>query len=309
MKLNKLVFSIMTLSLASNFIYCTNKDKAALPPAEKKEELATVKKDSATQNEIKTVAQSKETQNIVNNKQNETKENENLPHIPAILKAENQSALSFLTTGKIVNIYYRAGDYVKQGQTLASLEDNNANIDVKTAKIDVDLKKLAFEQQEKNVERLEKQYKSGIINLATLDKENNTLKTKQLEYQSAKATLEGKEYILRSTKITAPFEGIITKVEKSLGDYVNLGTTVFQITEAKNFKIYAQVSVTYFNKFKVGMTFEFIDPINKSKGEAIVKRMVSIIDTSSKTFDIYADILNSKEKVTPGTYLEIKLNP
>ena len=71
MKLNKLVFSIMTLSLASNFIYCTNKDKAALPPAEKKEELATVKKDSATQNEIKTVAQSKETQNIVNNKQNE----------------------------------------------------------------------------------------------------------------------------------------------------------------------------------------------------------------------------------------------
>lgn len=296
MKLKKIYIILFSFASGNLFIHCTNnKEKLSLPPVEKKE--------------TSVPTPPTEKKSIIAASDIEKKSSDNMLRIPAILKAENQSSLSFLTSGKISSITYRAGAHVKQGQVLASLEDNNAIIDVKTARIDVDLKKLAYEQQEKTTARIEMQYKNGISNAATLEKEKNNLQTKNLEYQSAKAVLEGKEYLLKSTKITAPFEGMITKVEKSLGDYVNAGTTVFQITEDKNFKIYAQIPVTYFPKFKTDMKFEFIDPISKSTGEAIIKRMVSVIDTTSKTFDIYAEILNSTTLITPGTYLEIKINP
>lgn len=327
MKFKKTSVSIFIIVFTNLFIFCTKKsDKATLPPEETKNLQADNKKEDPKNNSLES-KQANNSEPIQSNAtvvkkdnfdaqnqknrdlKNTTADNNIVPIIPAILKAENQSALSFLTNGRITNIYYRAGEKVKQGQILASLEDNNALIDVKTAKIDVDLKKLAFEQQQKNVERLEKQFSSGIINTATLDKEKNTLKTKELEYQSAKASLEGKEYILKSTKITSPFEGIITKVEKSVGDYVTAGTAIFQITEAKNYKIYAQIPVTYISKFKTGMKFSFQEPISKVKGEAEIKRVVSVIDSSSKTFDIYADILQVSEKLIPGVYLEIKLNP
>ncbi|WGL58498.1 efflux RND transporter periplasmic adaptor subunit [Pigmentibacter sp. JX0631] len=327
MKLKKISISIFIAVFANLFIFCTKKiDKASLPPEETKNLEPDNKKEEPKNNSVenkndnsseapktnltlqkneKSEAQNQKTTDI----NNTTGDNNIVPIIPAIFKAENQSALSFLTNGRITNIYYRAGDLVKQGQILASLEDNNALIDVKTAKIDVDLKKLALEQQQKTVERLEKQFSSGIINTATLEKEKNTLKTKDLEYQSAKASLEGKEYILKSAKIASPFEGIITKVEKSVGDYVTSGTAIFQITEAKNYKIYAQIPVTYFSKFKTGMKFKFQEPISKASGEAEIKRVVSVIDSSSKTFDVYAEILSVSEKLIPGVYLEIKLNP
>lgn len=327
MKFKKISISIFIVVFVNLFIFCTKKtDKASLPPEETKKIEAEIKKDDSENKETeskhennsepiksnsplqKTISNATQNQKTSEIK-NTSGENGIVPIIPAVLKAENQSSLSFLTNGRITNIYYRAGEKVKQGQILASLEDNNALIDVKTAKIDVELKKLALEQQQKTVERLEKQLSSGIINSATLEKEKNILKTKELEYQSAKASLEGKEYILKSTKIASPFEGVITKVEKSIGDYVTAGTAIFQITEAKNYKIYAQIPVTYFNKFKPGMKFSFQEPISKAKGEAEIKRVVSVIDSSSKTFDVYAEILQINEKLVPGVYLEIKLNP
>ncbi|WP_158998900.1 efflux RND transporter periplasmic adaptor subunit [Pigmentibacter ruber] len=323
----KIMISVFMVIFSNLFVFCTKKgEKASLPPEETKNLQASNKKEEPKNNSSESkqannseptksnsIVEIKDNINPQNQKTTEVKntnaDNNIVPIIPAILKAENQSALSFLTNGRITNIYYRAGEKVKQGQILASLEDNNAIIDVKTAKIDVELKKLALEQQQKTVERLEKQLSSGIINSATLEKEKNILKTKDLEYQSAKASLEGKEYILKSTKIASPFEGIITKVEKSVGDYVTAGTAIFQITEAKNYKIYAQIPVTYYSKFKTGMKFKFQEPISKASGEAEIKRVVSVIDSSSKTFDVYAEILSVSEKLIPGVYLEIKLNP
>ena len=43
---------------------------------------------------------------------------------------------------------------------------------------------------------------------------------------------------------------IISQKNKSVGDFVPTGTTVFQITQNKNMEIYAQVPGIYFNKLK-----------------------------------------------------------
>jgi membrane fusion protein (multidrug efflux system) len=301
---NKIIFFILFISIVS----CTknDKNKASLPEQDiSKEE----KKDDKSKNSnvkekehIPTPPKKEETNTI-----NTSLESESVPSIPAYIKAENQSSIGFSTSGTITHIYFRSGEEVKQGQILASMEDNQASVDVRTAKIDVSLKKLALDQQEKNTQRIEKQYKSGIVNLATFEKEKNLLESKNLEYQSAQANLAGKEFILKSTKILSPYNGVITKVEKSVGDYVSTGTSVFQMTQNKNFKLYAQIPITYFNQLKIGMKLEVRNPITGNKGEAIIKRVVPVIDAVSKTFDIYADVSTFNDKLAPGIFLEIKL--
>ena len=299
------------------FISCTKQDpnKASLPaetPKDTKSNASSNNKQGdnkvaepikqAPNNDLKTNSQ--ESQNIT---VSTALDSDNVPRIPATIKAENQSSIGFLTSGGITNIYVRSGDEVKQGQVLASLEDNQASIDVKTAKIEVGKKKLAVEQQEKVVQRIDKQYKSGIVNLATLDKEKNTLQLNILELQSAQATLEGKEYTLKSNKLFAPYTGVISKVTKSIGDYVATGTEVFQITQIKNYKLFAQIPITYFNQLKVGMKLDVRNPITGNHGEATIKRVVPVIDPTSRTFDVYADVTSFTDKLAPGVFLEIKL--
>lgn len=312
MKLNSIlnkqfvIFSIIFLSIS-----CTknDKNKASLPAEVKTEKKGdnAKKKTAATKETITPKEVAAPPKPEQNSTINTSLDSESVPRIPAYIKAENQSSIGFSTSGAITHIYFRAGEEVKQGQILASIEDNQAAIEVRTAKIDVSLKKLALEQQEKNTQRIEKQYKSGIVNLATYEKEKNTLESKNLEYQSAQSTLAGKEFILKSTKILAPYTGVITKVEKSVGDYVSTGTAVFQITQNKNYKLYAQIPITYFNQLKVGMKLEVRNPNTGHVGEAVIKRVVPVIDATSKTFDVYADVTSFNDKLAPGVFLEIKL--
>jgi RND family efflux transporter MFP subunit len=310
-KYNIVVFLFVTILTA-----CTKQDpnKASLPTESSKE--AKTSSTDKKQSENKTTEPEKlnpptvtkqNSQENQNNIINTALDSDSVPRIPATIKAENQSSIGFLTSGAITNIYVRAGDEVKQGQVLASLEDNQASIDVKTAKIEVGKKKIAVEQQEKIVQRIDKQYKSGIVNLATLEKEKNTLQLNILELQSGQATLEGKEYILKSNKLFAPYTGVISKVSKSIGDYVATGTEVFQITQTKNYKLFAQVPITYFNQLKVGMKLDVRNPITGNHGEATIKRVVPVIDPTSRTFDVYADVTSFTDKLAPGVFLEIKL--
>ena len=292
------------LSLVTIIISCTyqNPNKASLP-ADQQKEKNIIQPNKAKETET---PQSK-IQNVQTTIINSDLNSDFVPRIPATIKTENQSSIGFLTGGSITNIYARSGTEVKLGQLLASLEDNQAQIDVKSAKIEVSKKKINVTQQEIVVQRIEKQFKSGIVNLATLEKEKNNLQLNILELQSAQAALEGKEFTLKSTKLYAPYTGVISKVLKSIGDYVSTGTAVMQITQTKNYKLFAQVPITYFNKITVGMKLDIINPITGNHGEAIIKRVVPVIDPSLRTFDVYAEVTAFTDKLAPGVFLEIKL--
>lgn len=229
------------------------------------------------------------------------------PRIPATLIPENQSSLGFLTSGNLKNIYVTPGDEVKQGQSLASLEDKQAELDVNTAKIEVEKRKMAIAQQEKVVVRIEMQFKNGIVNQATLEKEKDTLILNNLELKTALENLKGKEYVLSSTKLLAPYTGVITQLYKYKGDYLNIGVPVFQITQIKNYKLYAKIPITYFDQFKAGMKIEINNPITGKSGFAFVNKIVPVIDPSSRTFDIYAKIEGFNDNLSPGSFLEIVL--
>ncbi len=231
----------------------------------------------------------------------------NVPRIPASIKAENQSSIGFLTSGTISNIYVKAGEEVKQGQLLASLAEKQASIDVRSAQIEVENKKLLLEQQEKKLTRITQQQKNGIINTTTLENEKINTKTAILNLKNAQVTLESKEFILKANKLYAPYSGVISKILKNVGDYLSEGTPALQITQMKNLSLYTQMPITYFNQIKLGMKFDVINPISGEKGTAIIKRIVPVIDQSTRTFDVYADVKNYSGTLVPGTFLEINL--
>ncbi|KAB8030787.1 efflux RND transporter periplasmic adaptor subunit [Fluviispira multicolorata] len=229
------------------------------------------------------------------------------PRIPASVKAENQSSIGFLTSGTINNIYVKAGDEVKQGQLLASLAEKQASIDVRSAQIDVENKKLLLEQQEKKLLRITQQQKNGIVNLVTLENEKINTKAAILNLKNAQTNLESKEFILKSNKLYAPYSGVISKLFKNVGDFLSEGTPALQITQMRNLMLFAQMPITYFNQMKVGLHFEVINPISGDKGIAVIKRIVPVIDQSTRTFDVYAEVKNYSGRLVPGSFLEINL--
>ncbi len=202
----------------------------------------------------------------------------------------------------------KAGDNVKQGQILASLINTQESVDVQAAEIKVKQKKLAVDLEKKKLDRITEQFNAGIVNKATLETEKNNYDSILLDLDETKNDLEGKKYNLKMTKIAAPFEGVISQKNKSVGDFVPGGTVVFQITQNKNMEIYAQIPSIYFDKLKPGMKLAVVSPTNRNEsGEIIIRKVIPVLDKNSRTFDLYAKLNSFKGKLNPGDFVEIKL--
>ncbi len=72
------------------------------------------------------------------------------------------------------------------------------------------------------------------------------------EIKAAQAQLQSAQAILAKTLITAPFDGIVTKMDAKEGESANLGSTYVSMISAANFEVESYVSESDIAKVKVG---------------------------------------------------------
>lgn len=142
---------------------------------------------------------------------------------PAVIKESNETGLGFKTAGQISHIYVKEGDYVKQGQLLASL-------DASDYQLGVDAVQAQYDQVKSEFGRIQKMYENKGVT--------------QNEYEKAKAgiaqlatQLKANKNKLSYTKLYAPVSGYIQAVNFSKAEMVDAGTQVFSILDDSGMKV------------------------------------------------------------------------
>ncbi|MEO0184418.1 MAG: efflux RND transporter periplasmic adaptor subunit, partial [candidate division WOR-3 bacterium] len=126
------------------------------------------------------------------------------------LKAKSQVDISAETIGRIRKIYYKEGDFVKNGSLLIELDDTQAKANYK-------LSEVRLKQAEQVFNRTKSLYEKGLIS-----KEN--FENAELNYESAKATYEQAFDAYKKTKIYAPISGKVMKLNIEEGETAVMGT-------------------------------------------------------------------------------------
>ncbi|WP_028862859.1 efflux RND transporter periplasmic adaptor subunit [Psychromonas aquimarina] len=118
---------------------------------------------------------------------------------PAELAASQQADLAFRINGELVKLDLIEGQQVKKGQLLAQLDDRDAKNNLLNAEANYDLAELDFQRKEQLL-------KQKLISKAEFDTARATLK-------STKSALNAAQDQLKYTRLTAPFSGVVAKVE------------------------------------------------------------------------------------------------
>ncbi len=255
----------------------------------------------------KLILQTAETQNTLVHAKEIKSQQLTLPRISAIIQPENNSVLSFQMSGLITEIKVKAGDFVKKNQVLASLDHTNETLAVQNSKFDLESKQLLSQQAKNKYSRYFSLFKKKTVSQSAYEEVENEFKLSKLNDNSAAINLKSKEYALQLTQLTAPFDGVITKSYKSLGDFTTIGAAVFDLVQSNDFSVYAQVPVAFLGLIKVGMIFSILNPMNAQKETMTVQKVVPVIDPQSHTFDVYGKINDIKNTFVPGMYVEIIL--
>lgn len=135
----------------------------------------------------------------------------------ANLVSDNEVKVLSESDGRIARLLVDEGDWVRRGQTLATLDREDTGIDLAKRKVKAENSRLAYE-------RGERMLAEGLISQETFEK-------LRMEHEMSRQEVAESEYRIGKTAIHAPFSGRITSRLVEQGQHVRAAEEMFTLAD------------------------------------------------------------------------------
>ena len=191
--------------------------------------------------------------------------------------------------GEVVELLVEEGDFVTEGQALASLDGERLRLEMLAAKAEL-------EQLRKELTRYTDLAERGLVSTAMFE---------DLKYDTAalEATYKLKKLNYQYSTIRAPIAGIVSSREIKLGQNVAANATAFRVTDNDKLVAYLQIPQGELGKFAAGHSATV--EVDSAPGEsfpATIARISPTIDTRNGTFRATAYVDNQDGALVPGMF-------
>lgn len=209
------------------------------------------------------------------------------------LVPDEEVNLSFESSGKITDIFFKEGSHVEKGELLAKINDAPLQADLRKKQAQV---KLMQDRLFRAKALLEKEavskeaFQEAEANLAALE-----------------AEIEGVQAQIEQTELRAPFSGIIGLRQVSVGAYATNTTEVATLTKTSPLKVEFNVPERYAGMLPEGAELTFTAEGDLTTRNAKVYASDSRVDPETRTFAIRAIYPNADGKLIPGRYVNVNL--
>jgi multidrug efflux system membrane fusion protein len=197
------------------------------------------------------------------------------------------------TSGTIAAIRADKGSVVKSGDTICELKVDARLAMLNEARANQTQYRLQYEASKK---LQEKGFRSDTSTAGDLAR-----------YQAAKAQVERMEKELQSTKITAPFDGVVDDRMVNVGDYLAQGQACAMVVDQDPFLVVGQVSEKDILEVRIGDT-GWAKLITGERVEGKVRFVAKSADNATRTFRMELEVPNPAGAIRDGITAEIHIN-
>lgn len=201
--------------------------------------------------------------------------------------------LAFETSGKIVEINFKEGSFVKKGELLAKVNDKplQAQLSRLTSQV-----KLAQDRVYRQSTLLEK----DAVSQEAYEQVKTDLATLNADIELVKANIE-------LTELRAPFDGVIGLRGVSVGSYASPSVVVAKLTKISPVKVEFAVPEHYTDDVQIGanVTFSLTGKLENFGAKVYAKE--SKIDPVTHTLTVRALYDNAKGASLAGRYATVRL--
>lgn len=210
------------------------------------------------------------------------------------LLANESVQLASEISGKIDNIYFDEGQYVKKGKLL--LQTNVADLQANLQRLKYTAQ-LNSETEKRQKQLLQKE----AISREEYDIAFTNLKTTQAEIDALEAEID-------KSRIRAPFSGFIGLRYVSEGSYITPASQIASLYNVNPIKIEFSVPSRYSGLIKKGSKITFSSEAENKEREAIVYAIEPQIDPVTRTLSARAQTPNTDNSLIPGQFIRINLS-
>jgi len=176
-------------------------------------------------------------------------------------------------SGVVEAFSVKAGDFVKKGQLLASLKNEEMRLRLKSYMAERERVRANLDNAEKDLKRLKKLHEANSISETKYDVALYARLALSKAFLKSQAEIEMGEYQIANKKVFAPFSGFVTEEHTQVGEWIKSGGPVVTLMDM------AQVLIT------VDVPERFAVKISPSSPVRVLIKNVSATRLSG---DIYA---------------------
>ncbi|MEH0157693.1 efflux RND transporter periplasmic adaptor subunit [Limibacter armeniacum] len=213
--------------------------------------------------------------------------------VPGEVTSDNNVLVAPETSGVLVKKYVKEGQFVRKGQTVATLDVEVMRKQLNEVETSLDLARTLYEKQER------------------LWKQNIGSEVQYLQAKNNVSSLEAKEASLKSQirkgVVTAPISGTVDEFFANAGEMAAAGQPLTRIVNLGTVEINAEVSEVYSGTIKKGDKVLVTFPMLNLEKELTVDMVGQYINDVNRTFKIRMRMDNSKDNLKPNTMAMVRI--
>lgn len=218
-----------------------------------------------------------------------------------VVEAVRQSAIASQVSGVIVSLPVKAGDRVRAGQVLATIDPRIAEQAVAASASQVAEAEANLANARRRHERNRDLLAKGFVSQAAVDQSEAEYKAALAQVATARANA-GQAVTSRSyTVLTAPYAGVVGTTEAQAGDMATPGKTLMTVFDPAELRVTATLPQSTFAKLRLQQAV----PVELPALEQVVTSrravVVPLADTRTHTVQVRLD-LPPVEGLLPGHY-------
>lgn len=211
------------------------------------------------------------------------------------VKESREISLGFKTGGQIDKILVKEGDFVRQGQTIAMLDQEDYQLGV-------DAYQIQYDQMKNEVERMKQLYEAKSLNGNDYEKAVAGLKQLRVQLQINKNKLE-------YTTLKAPVSGYIQTVNYEKAEMVQAGSPIVNLLDVSKIEVEVDIPASLYMQQDKFSGFSCASSLSPNVSHPLT--LISINQKASST-QLYKMLLsltdNHSTKLTAGMNVVVNIS-
>jgi RND family efflux transporter MFP subunit len=230
--------------------------------------------------------------------------------LDGVIEPVKQSVISAQASGRIATLAVMAGDKVRAGQTLATIDDREATVGVQRSQAQVNQADAELRNAQANQARTKDLQEKGFVSKAALDVADAQYQSALAVRDQATAGVRQSDLAQGFTRVVAPFDGWVLQIHAQAGDLAVPGKQLLTVYAPQPLR--AVVHVPASRSQSVQSATQTFVKVDVAQGKAIwitpsARTAIPSADPVSQTTEWRLDI-PAKDAATlvPGQQVQVQ---
>ncbi|WP_412553947.1 efflux RND transporter periplasmic adaptor subunit [Shimia sp. MIT1388] len=249
-----------------------------------------------------TVLRSVKTTAVVMRSRSETR------HYPTVLEPKSLVALSFEIGGRVTDIDLRIGQHVEKGETLATIEPVNLDIQLGQARAAlIEARAYAVNAQEEAARQIDL-FERKVVSKAYRDRAITTFKQANARLEQMQSNVDLLQETRDDAELRAPFNGVIASVDVQDFAGVRPAQPVLTLYEEGHLQAQVLVSAQVAQSLEIGRAVSVV--ATGGRAEALPARVTEIGRRAAHVaaFPVVITLSDTNFELRAGTPVEVAID-